>query len=162
MFFSCVWNVFRLGNSRDEDYFARRCFERVSDVPHGCRQSCGPHGGARLWNAIGKRGNKNVDFLRPSPSSHSYSNRYYFIIFLLFFFFFCIPQGPLVHIASIVATLMSKMVTSFKGIYENESRNSEMLAAACAVGVSCNFGAPIGGLSSFFKKTIFRLSVIIK
>ena len=88
MFFSCVWNVFRLGNSRDEDYFARRCFERVSDVPHGCRQSCGPHGGARLWNAIGKRGNKNVDFLRPSPSSHSYSNRYYSIIILLFFFFF--------------------------------------------------------------------------
>lgn len=55
-------------------------------------------------------------------------------------------QGPLVHIGSIVATLMSKMVTSFKGIYENESRNSEMLAAACAVGVSVNFGAPIGGI----------------
>ena len=57
----------------------------------------------------------------------------------------CGLQGPLVHIASIVATLMSKLVTSFKGIYENESRNSEMLAAACAVGVSCNFAAPIGG-----------------
>ncbi|KZS06049.1 Chloride channel protein 2 [Daphnia magna] len=55
-------------------------------------------------------------------------------------------EGPLVHIASIVATLMSKLVTSFKGIYENESRNSEMLAAACAVGVSCNFAAPIGGV----------------
>ena len=54
-------------------------------------------------------------------------------------------QGPLVHIASIVATLMSKMVTSFNGIYENESRSSEMLAAACAVGVSCCVGAPIGG-----------------
>lgn len=57
-------------------------------------------------------------------------------------------QGPLVHIASIVATLMSKLVTSFKGIYENESRSSEMLAAACAVGVSCNFGAPIGGITN--------------
>ena len=44
------------------------------------------------------------------------------------------------HIASVVATLMSKLVTSFKGIYENESRNSEMLAAACAVG-----GAPPAG-----------------
>lgn len=54
-------------------------------------------------------------------------------------------QGPLVHIASIVATLMSKLVTSFKGIYENESRNSEMLAAACAVGIACCFAAPIGG-----------------
>lgn len=29
---------------------------------------------------------------------------------------------------------------------QNESRNSEMLAAACAIGVSCNFAAPIGGV----------------
>lgn len=58
---------------------------------------------------------------------------------------FSILQGPLVHIASIVATMMSRMVTSFKGIYENESRNSEMLAAACAVGLAVNFAAPIGG-----------------
>lgn len=56
-----------------------------------------------------------------------------------------LTQGPFVHIASIVATLLSKAVTSFKGIYENESRNSEMLAAACAVGVACSFAAPIGG-----------------
>ncbi|GFR27072.1 chloride channel protein 2 [Trichonephila clavata] len=47
---------------------------------------------------------------------------------------------------SIVATLLSKLVTSFKGIYENESRTSEMLAAACAVGVACSFAAPIGGV----------------
>lgn len=40
------------------------------------------------------------------------------------------------HIASIVAQLLSKLVTSFQGIFENESRNTEMLAAACAVGVS--------------------------
>ncbi|KFM68328.1 Chloride channel protein 2, partial [Stegodyphus mimosarum] len=45
-----------------------------------------------------------------------------------------------------VATLLSKLVTSFKGIYENESRTSEMLAAACAVGVACSFAAPIGGI----------------
>ena len=67
-----------------------------------------------------------------------------------FFPHYCITQsfllqGPFVHIASIVATLLSKAVTSFKGIYENESRNSEMLAAACAVGVACSFAAPIGG-----------------
>ncbi|XP_076032914.1 chloride channel protein 2 isoform X6 [Oratosquilla oratoria] len=55
-------------------------------------------------------------------------------------------EGPFVHIASIVATLLSKAVTSFKGIYENESRNTEMLAAACAVGVACSFAAPIGGV----------------
>lgn len=44
-----------------------------------------------------------------------------------------------------VAQLLSKMVTSFQGIYENESRNSEMLAAACAVGVGSCFAAPVGG-----------------
>ncbi|KAL1115624.1 hypothetical protein AAG570_005914 [Ranatra chinensis] len=55
-------------------------------------------------------------------------------------------EGPFVHIASIAATLLSKLVTSFQGIYENESRNSEMLAAACAVGVASCFGAPIGGV----------------
>jgi len=55
-------------------------------------------------------------------------------------------QGPFVHIASITATLLTKMITSFKGIYENESRNTEMLAAACAVGVASCFGAPIGGV----------------
>jgi len=55
-------------------------------------------------------------------------------------------EGPFVHIASIVATLLTKLVTSFQGIYANESRNSEMLAAACAVGVACCFGSPIGGV----------------
>lgn len=42
-------------------------------------------------------------------------------------------EGPSVHMASIVATLLSKLVASFQGIYENESRTSEMLSAACAV-----------------------------
>lgn len=42
-------------------------------------------------------------------------------------------EGPFVHVASIVATLLSKLVASFQGIYENESRTSEMLSAACAV-----------------------------
>ncbi|QQP53455.1 Chloride channel protein, partial [Caligus rogercresseyi] len=55
-------------------------------------------------------------------------------------------EGPFVHIASIVATLLTKLVTSFQGIYANESRQSEMLAAACAVGVACCFGSPIGGV----------------
>ena len=33
-----------------------------------------------------------------------------------------------------------------QGIYANESRSNEMLAAACAVGVACCFGSPIGGV----------------
>lgn len=55
-------------------------------------------------------------------------------------------EGPFVHIASIVATLLTSMVTTFQGIYSNESRHSEMLAAACAVGVACCFASPIGGV----------------
>merc|ERR1719309_1361276 len=49
-------------------------------------------------------------------------------------------EGPFVHIASICATMLTKLVTSFQGIYENESRSSEMLAVACC------FGSPIGGV----------------
>ena len=60
---------------------------------------------------------------------------------------FCLCfQGPFVHIASIVAQLLSKMITSFQGIFENESRNTEMLAAACAVGVGSCFASPVGGV----------------
>ena len=68
-------------------------------------------------------------------------------------------QGPFVHIASIVAQLLSKLVTSFQGIYENESRNSEMLAAACAVGVGACFAAPVGGKSfPLFNYIIWKIS----
>lgn len=45
-------------------------------------------------------------------------------------------EGPFVHIAAIVAEQLSKLIKSFNGIFENESRHTEMLAAACAVGVS--------------------------
>ncbi|XP_066251940.1 chloride channel protein 2 isoform X2 [Euwallacea similis] len=55
-------------------------------------------------------------------------------------------EGPFVHIASISATLLSKLVTGFQGIYENESRTTEMLAAASAVGVASCFAAPVGGV----------------
>lgn len=73
-------------------------------------------------------------------------------------------EGPFVHIASIVAQLLSKLIKSFKGILENDDRNTEMLAAACAVGVSRRrniheflpsffylqvgscFAAPVGGV----------------
>uniref|UniRef100_A0A452IV98 Chloride channel protein 2 n=1 Tax=Gopherus agassizii TaxID=38772 RepID=A0A452IV98_9SAUR len=55
-------------------------------------------------------------------------------------------EGPFVHIASMCAALLSKFLSLFGGIYENESRNIEMLAAACAVGIGCCFAAPIGGV----------------
>lgn len=75
---------------------------------------------------------------RPSTRLHHLlSFNLLFLSFQLFSF---------VHVASIVATLLSKLITSFKGIYENESRTTEMLAAACAVGVAATFYAPIGGV----------------
>jgi chloride channel 2 len=55
-------------------------------------------------------------------------------------------EGPFVHIACIVASLMSSLVTKFQGIYTNESRRNDMLAAAAAVGVACCFAAPVGGV----------------
>ncbi|KAI1235948.1 hypothetical protein IHE44_0002041 [Lamprotornis superbus] len=54
-------------------------------------------------------------------------------------------EGPFVHIASMCAALLSHFLSLFGGFYENEARNIEMLAAACAVGVGCCFAAPIGG-----------------
>ncbi|KFM13484.1 Chloride channel protein 2, partial [Aptenodytes forsteri] len=53
-------------------------------------------------------------------------------------------EGPFVHIASMCAALLSRFLSLFGGIYKNEARNIEMLAAACAVGVGCCFAAPIG------------------
>uniref|UniRef100_A0A3P9IP86 Chloride channel 2c n=1 Tax=Oryzias latipes TaxID=8090 RepID=A0A3P9IP86_ORYLA len=55
-------------------------------------------------------------------------------------------ESPFVHIAGLCAALLCKFMSLFGGIYENESRNMEMLAAACAVGVSCCFASPIGGV----------------
>lgn len=49
------------------------------------------------------------------------------------------------HIASIVANLLGKLATPFRSIYQNESRSTEMLAAACALGLGTCFAAPIGG-----------------
>ncbi|CAF92945.1 unnamed protein product, partial [Tetraodon nigroviridis] len=56
-------------------------------------------------------------------------------------------EGPFVHVASLCAALLSKfMAAVFGGIFMNELRNTEMLSAACAVGVGCCFAAPIGGV----------------
>uniref|UniRef100_A0A087Y5R5 Chloride channel protein 2 n=1 Tax=Poecilia formosa TaxID=48698 RepID=A0A087Y5R5_POEFO len=55
-------------------------------------------------------------------------------------------ESPFVHIGSLCAVQLSNFMSLFGGTYENESRNIEMLAAACAVGVGCCFAAPIGGV----------------
>uniref|UniRef100_A0A1I8A1N7 Chloride channel protein n=1 Tax=Steinernema glaseri TaxID=37863 RepID=A0A1I8A1N7_9BILA len=55
-------------------------------------------------------------------------------------------EGPFVHVASVVANLLSSLVHNAHGVYSNESRSTEMLAAGCAVGVACTFSAPVGGV----------------
>ena len=41
--------------------------------------------------------------------------------------------------------LIKDDVMVMSSLLQNEAHNNELLAAACAVGVSSNFGAPIGG-----------------
>uniref|UniRef100_A0A8C8EFD4 Chloride voltage-gated channel 1 n=1 Tax=Otus sunia TaxID=257818 RepID=A0A8C8EFD4_9STRI len=53
-------------------------------------------------------------------------------------------EGPFVHIASICAAVLSKFMSIFCGVYE--VRQFDFLVAACAVGVGCCFGAPLGGV----------------
>lgn len=55
-------------------------------------------------------------------------------------------EGPFIHISSMYSVLLSRLVAQFQGIYKNEVRATEMMAAACALGVACCFGAPIGGV----------------
>ncbi|XP_049680330.1 chloride channel protein 1 [Accipiter gentilis] len=55
-------------------------------------------------------------------------------------------EGPFVHIASICAAVLSKFMSIFCGVYENVHRQFDLLVPACAVGVGCCFGAPLGGV----------------
>ncbi|KAF8373172.1 hypothetical protein PRIPAC_79601 [Pristionchus pacificus] len=54
-------------------------------------------------------------------------------------------EGPLCHIFGAFAMQLSRFA-AFTGIYSNESRCSEMLAAGAAVGVASTFSAPVGGV----------------
>uniref|UniRef100_A0A8C0EJS9 Chloride channel protein 1 n=1 Tax=Bubo bubo TaxID=30461 RepID=A0A8C0EJS9_BUBBB len=58
-------------------------------------------------------------------------------------------EGPFVHIASICAAVLSKFMSIFCGVYEVRHMSLhtfDFLVAACAVGVGCCFGAPLGGV----------------
>ncbi|XP_078463859.1 chloride channel protein ClC-Kb-like [Lampetra planeri] len=54
--------------------------------------------------------------------------------------------GPFVHISSMLATFLGRVMTRVAGTYENAARQYEMLVAAAAVGVGCCFGAPVSGV----------------
>uniref|UniRef100_A0A673HHR2 Chloride channel, voltage-sensitive 1b n=1 Tax=Sinocyclocheilus rhinocerous TaxID=307959 RepID=A0A673HHR2_9TELE len=52
-------------------------------------------------------------------------------------------EGPFVHIASICAAVLSKIMSIFTGVYEVKTN---ILTVGCAVGVGCCFGTPLGGV----------------
>ncbi|XP_031693967.1 chloride channel protein 1 [Oncorhynchus kisutch] len=55
-------------------------------------------------------------------------------------------EGPFVHIASICAAVLSKIMSIFSGVYESSAHNQDLLVCACAVGVATCFAAPVGGV----------------
>ncbi|GBG32632.1 Chloride channel protein [Hondaea fermentalgiana] len=54
-------------------------------------------------------------------------------------------EGPFVHISCIIANQMLR-IPIFQEIRSSPALKKQILAAACAVGVSSTFGAPIGGV----------------
>ncbi|XP_068244482.1 chloride channel protein 2-like isoform X2 [Palaemon carinicauda] len=55
-------------------------------------------------------------------------------------------EGPVMHMASIVATMLTKVLRFVKGSVENDARSTDLLAAACTMGVAVSYAAPIGGV----------------
>lgn len=70
-------------------------------------------------------------------------------------------EGPFVHVASIMAKMVTRILERVEKCFStgfcaspefgetrtlNKKPNSEVISAACAVGVACTFGAPIGGV----------------
>lgn len=54
-------------------------------------------------------------------------------------------EGPFVHIGAITAQLINNVFQTFKVNYD-KARNSDILAAGTAVGISACFAAPVGGM----------------
>ena len=54
-------------------------------------------------------------------------------------------EGPVMHMAGCMATLMTKLVTVINGVAESDQHNIDLLAAACTMGVAVCYAAPIGG-----------------
>ena len=55
-------------------------------------------------------------------------------------------EGPFVHIACCLCTLMLRTLPCFASIRRSKPLRLQMLAVGCAVGVGATFGAPIGGV----------------
>ena len=55
-------------------------------------------------------------------------------------------EGPFVHLACIVSFQLCRLQNYALGKKTEDTRMTELLSAACSVGVSCCFAAPIGGV----------------
>ncbi|XP_068129958.1 chloride channel protein ClC-Kb-like [Hyperolius riggenbachi] len=67
--------------------------------------------------------------------------------------------GPFVHMATILATLLGKIMVKLVGAKENPSRKYELLIAGAAVGVACCFVAPVGGVLFSVEATATHFAV---
>ena len=54
-------------------------------------------------------------------------------------------EGPLVHMGAIVGCAMPYLPLKFTRYFQNDSEKRKLMAVGIACGVSCAFGAPIGG-----------------
>lgn len=54
---------------------------------------------------------------------------------------------------------MSLLAGKFDPVFLSETRRSECLAAACAVGVACTFSSPVGGVLFSIEVTTMYFSV---
>ncbi|KAA0703004.1 Chloride channel protein 1 [Triplophysa tibetana] len=66
-------------------------------------------------------------------------------------------EGPFVHIASICAAVLSRIMSIFTGVYENPYGYTDILTVGCAVGVGCCFGTPLGVTITALFRTNFRM-----
>ncbi|XP_046874905.1 chloride channel protein 1a isoform X2 [Hypomesus transpacificus] len=55
-------------------------------------------------------------------------------------------EGPFVHIASICAAVLSRLMSFLSGVYQSPYCYTDILTVGCAVGVGCCFGTPLGGV----------------
>ncbi|ETN81116.1 hypothetical protein NECAME_08701 [Necator americanus] len=69
-------------------------------------------------------------------------------------------MGSFVHIASVVANQLSLLGSKFDSAFGSETRKSECLAAACAVGVACTFSAPVGVTPNNLKNKLLITGVL--
>ncbi|XP_018109373.1 chloride channel protein ClC-Kb-like isoform X2 [Xenopus laevis] len=67
--------------------------------------------------------------------------------------------GPFVHMATILATQLGRLMVKLVGAKENPSRKYELLIAGAAVGVACCFVAPVGGVLFSVETTATHFAV---